>query len=98
MSELQGDRARVGEDRGVPFLAMEFLDGEPLDRRLKREGKLTVVEVLRFGREIAVGLAAAHKRGLIHRLVAVVPIHGTCLPGVPAFLSYSRCVHASARD
>src|SRR5262249_53124313 len=58
---------QVGEDRGVPFLAMEFLEGEPLDKRLRREGKLPVVDVLRFGREIALGLAAAHKRGLMHR-------------------------------
>jgi serine/threonine protein kinase len=58
---------QVGEDRGVPFLAMEFLEGEPLDKRLRREGKLPLAEVLRFGREIALGLAAAHKRGLIHR-------------------------------
>jgi formylglycine-generating enzyme required for sulfatase activity len=58
---------QVGEDRGIPFLAMEFLEGEPLDRRLRREGKLPLLEVLRFGRQIALGLAAAHKRGLIHR-------------------------------
>src|ERR1700682_1040655 len=58
---------QVGEDRGAPFLAMEFLEGEPLDARLKREGKLPVREVLRIGREMAEGLAAAHDRGLIHR-------------------------------
>jgi serine/threonine protein kinase len=58
---------QVGEDRGVPFLAMEFLEGEPLDERLKRQGRLPVGEVLRIGREIAEGLAAAHERGLIHR-------------------------------
>ncbi len=58
---------QVGEDRGAPFLAMEFLEGEPLDRRLAREGKLPVAEVLRIGREMADGLAAAHERGLIHR-------------------------------
>src|SRR5262249_29089717 len=58
---------QVGEDRGVPFLAMEFLEGEPLDVRLAREGTLPAAEVLRLGREIALGLAAAHKRGLIHR-------------------------------
>jgi len=58
---------QVGEDRGVPFLAMELLDGEPLDARLQREGKLPRAEVVRIGREIALGLAAAHKRGLIHR-------------------------------
>ena len=58
---------QVGEDRGVPFLAMEFLEGEPLDDRLKRESRLPVAEVLRIGREVAEGLAAAHERGLIHR-------------------------------
>lgn len=57
----------VGEDRGVPYLAMEFLEGEPLNERLNRAGKLPVSEVLRIGREIALGLSAAHKRGLIHR-------------------------------
>ncbi len=58
---------QVGEDRGLPFLAMELLEGEPLDLRLEREGKLPVAEVLRIGREIALGLAAAHRRELIHR-------------------------------
>jgi len=58
---------QVGEDRGVPFLAMELLEGEPLEDRLKRKGKLPLAEVLRIGREMADGLAAAHERGLIHR-------------------------------
>jgi serine/threonine protein kinase len=58
---------QVGEERGVPFLAMEFLDGEPLDVRLKRERRLPAAEVVRIGRETAEGLEAAHERGLIHR-------------------------------
>jgi hypothetical protein len=58
---------QVGEDRGVPYLAMELLEGEPLDARLQREGKLPPAEVLRIGREMGLGLAAAHARGLIHR-------------------------------
>src|SRR5262249_34310099 len=37
----------VGEDRGVPYLAMELLEGEPLDRYLKRLGALPAAEVLR---------------------------------------------------
>ncbi len=57
----------VGEARGVPFLAMPFLQGEPLDRRLAREKTLPTTEVLRIGREIAEGLVAAHAQGLIHR-------------------------------
>jgi len=47
---------QVGEDRGAPFLAMEFLEGEALEDRLKREGNLPLPEVLRIGREIAEGL------------------------------------------
>ena len=57
----------VGEDRGAPFIVMPFLQGEPLDQRLERDGKLPVAEVLRIGRQTAQGLAAAHKKGLIHR-------------------------------
>ncbi len=57
----------VAEERGVPFLAMEFLKGEPLDVRLERDGKLAAAETVRIGREIAAGLQAAHERGLIHR-------------------------------
>lgn len=58
---------QVGEDRGVPFLAMQLLQGESLEERLKRVGRFSVAEVLRIGREVAEGLAAAHARGLIHR-------------------------------
>jgi hypothetical protein len=57
----------VGEDRGVPFIAMPLLRGEPLDRRLKRERRLPLAEVARIGRETAAGLAAAHDKGLVHR-------------------------------
>jgi serine/threonine protein kinase len=58
---------QVGEDRGAPFIVMPFLQGEPLDERLKREKLVSVAEVLRIGWEAAEGLAAAHQRGLIHR-------------------------------
>jgi WD40 repeat protein/tRNA A-37 threonylcarbamoyl transferase component Bud32 len=58
---------QVGEDRGVPFIAMPLLKGEPLDQRLQRQPVLPVAEVLRIGRETAKGLAAAHDAGLIHR-------------------------------
>jgi serine/threonine protein kinase len=58
---------QVDEDRGVPFIAMPFLNGEPLDVRLARDEVLPVAEVLRIGRECALGLAAAHAKGLVHR-------------------------------
>jgi WD40 repeat protein/tRNA A-37 threonylcarbamoyl transferase component Bud32 len=58
---------QVGEDGGVPFIAMQFLRGEPLQKRLAREGRLPQRDVLRIGREVAAGLQAAHEHGLIHR-------------------------------
>jgi serine/threonine protein kinase len=58
---------QVGEDRGVPFLAMQLLKGQTLEDRLRRENKMPLAEVLRIGREVADGLAEAHQSGLIHR-------------------------------
>jgi serine/threonine protein kinase len=58
---------QVGEDRGIPFLAMKLLQGESLEDRLRRGGRLPPTEVLRIGREIAEGLEAAHAQGLVHR-------------------------------
>jgi eukaryotic-like serine/threonine-protein kinase len=57
----------VNEDRGMPYLAMEFLQGETLADRIKRDMRLPLTDVLRIGREIGQGLAIAHARGLIHR-------------------------------
>jgi serine/threonine protein kinase len=58
---------QVGEDRNVPFLAMQLLQGETLEARLQRVKPLAVAAVFRLGREIAEGLDAAHASGLIHR-------------------------------
>jgi formylglycine-generating enzyme required for sulfatase activity len=50
----------------VPFIALEFLEGQTLDRRLKGKA-LTVDEMLDLALQIADGLEAAHSRGLVHR-------------------------------
>ncbi|MGE3803818.1 MAG: serine/threonine-protein kinase [Gemmataceae bacterium] len=57
----------IGEQEGVPYFAMELLEGEPLDEYLSRKGKLPIAEIVRLARETAQGLAAAHERGIIHR-------------------------------
>lgn len=57
----------VGLENDIPFLAMKFLYGESLEQRLQHDDRLPVNEVLRIGREVALGLSAAHDRGLIHR-------------------------------
>ncbi len=58
---------QIGEDNGVPFLTMPFLQGEPLDKKLDRERKPKLRETLRIIRETLAGLSAAHAKGLIHR-------------------------------
>lgn len=57
----------VGEDAGVPYLAMPLLAGESLASRLRRQGRLPADVVRRIGRAVALGLAAAHARGVLHR-------------------------------
>jgi len=57
----------VGEDRDRPYIALEYLEGEPLDVWLKRHPQPALKSALRMGREIASGLAAAHAKGLVHR-------------------------------
>src|SRR5262245_64345075 len=51
---------------GARFLVLEFVDGETLEDRLAR-GLLDVAGALRVGSEIAAGLAAAHRRGVLRR-------------------------------
>ncbi len=57
----------IGVEDGAPYIVMPLLKGEPLDKRLKREGALPAAEVVRLGREIAAGIGAAHDQGLVHR-------------------------------
>jgi serine/threonine protein kinase len=56
-----------GQEGQVPYFAMEFLEGESLEARLRRDKGLRFAEIARIGREVCLGLAAAHARGLIHR-------------------------------
>ncbi|MFO0877614.1 MAG: protein kinase [Gemmataceae bacterium] len=58
---------QVGEDRGIPFLAMQLLQGTTLESLLARGQSLPPAQVVRIARQMAEGLDAAHRRGLIHR-------------------------------
>ncbi|WNG59626.1 protein kinase [Archangium gephyra] len=53
-------------DNGQPYLAMEWLEGEDLTRRLLRE-PLSLSEVVSLLRRAAEGLAVAHRQGIVHR-------------------------------
>ncbi|MDI1436529.1 serine/threonine-protein kinase [Polyangium sorediatum] len=49
------------------FLVMEMLEGEPLGVRLRREGRLSIVEATRLGTHALTSLAEAHEKGIVHR-------------------------------
>src|SRR5262249_43268735 len=49
------------------FIVMEFLEGESLAARLRRESKLPIALLATIGRQIASALAAAHQKGIVHR-------------------------------
>ncbi len=57
----------VGEQDGMPFMAMEFVDGVSLSRRIKEEGRIPAQEAVLLVRQVALGLAFAHERGIVHR-------------------------------
>jgi hypothetical protein len=52
---------------GSAYIAMEMLDGEPLDKRLRRLGRLPVPDALRVMRQVSSTLGVAHLRGIVHR-------------------------------
>jgi tRNA A-37 threonylcarbamoyl transferase component Bud32 len=56
------------DDKGTTFMAMELVDGEPLDELLeKSNGSLPLEDVMDYARGIAAGLSAIHAMGLVHR-------------------------------
>jgi serine/threonine protein kinase len=52
---------------GSAYIVMELLEGETLERRRKRLGRLLLGDALRITRQVAGSLATAHERGVIHR-------------------------------
>jgi Protein kinase domain len=57
----------IGEADGLPFLTMEYVDGEDLATLLRRIGRLPSDKAIEIARQICAGLAAAHEHGVIHR-------------------------------
>ena len=57
----------IGEVEGMPFISMEYVDGEDLASLLLRIGRLPADKAVETARKLCAGLAAAHDRGVIHR-------------------------------
>lgn len=56
----------IGETSGLPFMVMEFVDGETL-RSVLAGGRLAVRRLLDLAAQVAEGLAKAHAAGIVHR-------------------------------
>jgi tetratricopeptide (TPR) repeat protein/tRNA A-37 threonylcarbamoyl transferase component Bud32 len=57
----------AGEETGVHFLAMEYVEGIDLGRLIERSGRLPVSQACECVRQVALGLQHAHEQGLVHR-------------------------------
>lgn len=58
----------AGIREGTPFIAMEYVEGEPLDRFLRRRsGTLKWQNALHIAHQVAEALACAHAHGIVHR-------------------------------
>ena len=56
-----------GVSGGMPYLAMEYLEGEDLGQRLEREWSLNPAETFRIISQVARALSKAHSAGVVHR-------------------------------
>lgn len=57
----------IGEVEGLPYISMEYVDGEDLHSLLRRIGRLPSDKALDIARRLCAGLAAAHDKGVLHR-------------------------------
>ena len=57
----------LGDEDGVPFIVMEFVEGEPLDKIIASGKQLSLIEKLSIIEQVCSALGYAHQRGVIHR-------------------------------
>jgi serine/threonine protein kinase len=57
----------AGEDEGRPYIVFEYVEGETLKERIRRQGQLPITEAVAYAIEIARALGAAHATHIVHR-------------------------------
>jgi hypothetical protein len=78
----------AGEESGVPYIAMRYVAGADLAKRLVREGRLEPAEAVEIVAQVGNGLDAIHAAGLVHRDVKPANV----------LLSGADAVHAYITD
>jgi serine/threonine protein kinase len=58
---------QVGENKGGPYIIMEYLPGKDLETRLRADGPIPPLEAVELVRQVALGLADADRAGIVHR-------------------------------
>ena len=56
-----------GQSEGLPWMALELIEGQTLRQLLQKRGALGLGEAVRLGRHLADALTAAHQSGVVHR-------------------------------
>ena len=56
-----------GEDDSRPYIVFEYVEGETLKERIRRNGRLPITEAVAYAIEIARALGTAHARHIVHR-------------------------------
>ena len=57
----------VGQENGLPYLVMEYVEGLTLREIIQKEGPLSPAETVNLGVQVCAALAHAHEKGIIHR-------------------------------
>jgi len=55
------------EDKSIPYIVMEYLEGRDLARRLSEDGPLPVPQAVRYVMQACEAVSEAHGRGIVHR-------------------------------
>ena len=73
-------------ESGEPYLVMEYLEGEDLEHRLLRMGRLEIEAAVHITKQAASALGAAHAKEVVHRDLKPANIFLMQVPGEPDFV------------